>query len=268
MALESHWRRLNRAYDHIQALDRSIQGWLDGDAYRIVKEHDPEIRRTAYVARIGAIPDDWQDLVGEAVHNMRSALDHLAFALNATGYADAKNGAAIPPERENKSSFPIFGNISQAGVAMDGEGAFETSTSHRDMPAGAVSVIEQLQPYKRGKDFRLDPLWAIHELSRVDKHRIDLGVSASLPQQSIDSIHFEAVTEAALGAGGPVYDGKELSYWVIPEGYKEPDAELNFTRSVAFGETTPLWNQPVVATLRGIRDYLRFKVAFPLDRFL
>ena len=65
-----------------------------------------------------------------------------------------------------------------------------------------------------------------------------------------------------------MHDGKELSYWVVPEGSPEPDVDFYFRRGVAFGQATPLRDQPVVPTLRGIRNYLRFKVAFPLDRFL
>lgn len=267
MPLESHWRRFNRALDHIYTLDRSIKRWLASDAYRICKEHYPETRRTAYVAHIDSVPDDWPDLVGEVVHSLRSALDRQAFALNAKGYAETHNGAKIPAQGESESSFPIFGNVNQRGDPVDGQHSFRSSTSYRYMPAGAKTKLEQLQPYKRGENFRSDPLWAIHELSRVDKHRIDLEVAAAGPDQTISG-HFPAVDDTGLGAGGPVYDGKELSYWVTAKGAEEPDVKLDFTRHVAFGQSTPLRDQPVVPTLRGIRNYLRYKVAFPLDRFL
>ncbi len=266
--MESYWRRVNRALDHINALDRSIDEWLHSDAYRIVKERDAAARRTAYVAR-KYVPSDWPDLVGDAVHGLRSALDHLAFALNAKGYADTHHGATIPPERESASSFPIVGNVNQRGQPMNGEDAFQSSSAaYRDMPTEAQALIKNLQPYHRGDEFWRDPLWAIHELSRVDKHRIDLDAAASSPTQSTSDIYFEAVDEFVFGVGGPVYDGKELSWWVIPEGAKEPDIEADFTRGVAFGESTPLRQQPVVPTLRAVRDYIRFKAIFPLTKFL
>lgn len=219
------------------------------------------------MARVGPTPDGWADLVGDIVHSLRSALDHLAFALNAKGYADTHNGAAIPPERQTDSSFPIFGLVNQRGMPRDGRRAFGTSSSYRFMPAGAVEAIKKLQPYNRGQEFRRDPLWAIHELSRIDKHRIDLVVTAAPPTQRFNA-YFTAVDEAAFGIGGPVYDGKELSYWVVSEGASEPDVDLDFTRGVAFGESTVLRNQPVIASLKGIRNYLRFKVAFPLGKYL
>ncbi len=207
-------------------------------------------------------------MVGDAVHGLRSALDHLAFALNAKGYADAHKGAALPAKDEAASAFPIFGNVNQRGEPTDGEASFRSAVhTYRHMPPGAKIVVEKLQPYQRGDKFRQDPLWAIHELSRVDKHRIDLAVIAAPPDQ-LFSGHFPAVDEAAIGVGGPVHDGKELTYWVTSEGAAEPDVDFHFTRGVAFGQATPLGNQPVVPTLRGIRNYLRYKVALPLGRFL
>lgn len=270
MALEAHWRRINRALDQINALDKSIKTWLCGDAYRIVKEHDANTRRTAYVARIDSIPDDWADLIGEAVHSMRSALDRVAFALNAKGYAGTHGGAVLPAEREADSTFPIFGNVSQRGVSMDGERAFESSTSHRLMPPGAVTVIEGLQPYKRGQEFRHNPLWALHELGRIDRHRLDIAVAAATPLQTIDHLHLPAVDHAVIGIGGPVHNGKELSYWVTTEGYPEPEGEIKFTRDVLFGQAAPvpLPNTEIVPTLRMIREHIRFKVLFPLKRYL
>jgi hypothetical protein len=157
--------------------------------------------------------------------------------------------------------------VSQKGKVIDGESAFQSVTSHRNMPQGARDLIEALQPYKRGKNFASHPLWAVHELNRIDKHRIDLTALASAPRQSI-SADFPAVSEAVLGTGGPMYNGKELSYWVVPEGAEEPDANLHFTRGVAFGEGTPLAGQAVVKSLREVRNFIRYKVAFPLDRFL
>jgi hypothetical protein len=265
--MESHWRRFNRALEHIQAADKAIGRWLGSDAYRIVKEHDPKTRRTAYVARFGDLPTELPDLVGEAAHNMRSALDHLALALNTKGYAEANGGAELPAAEVASSSFPIYGNVSNKGQPMNGTDAFRSATSYRNMPQGAADLIEELQPYNRGEDFASDPLWIVHELNRIDKHRIDLAASASAPQQAISG-SFPAIDEGKLGIGGPVYDGKELSWWVVSKGAEEPDADFRFTRGVAFGEGTPLSGQPVVRSLHEVRNFLRYKVAFPLDRFL
>jgi hypothetical protein len=265
--MESHWRRLNRALKHIQAADKTIGRWLDSDAYRILEEHDSEARRTAYVARYCDLPSQLPDLVGEAVHNLRTALDHLALALNAKGYAEANGGAALPVAEEAKSSFPIFGNVNQKGEPRDGKQMFRSATGYSNMPQGAKDLIQALQPYRRGENFARDPLWIVHELSRIDKHRIDLTVSASAPRQLMNA-NFPEISEGVFGTGGPMHNGKELSWWVVPEGADEPDTDFHFTRGVAFGEGTPLTEKPVVRSLREVRNFLRYNVVFPLDRFL
>jgi hypothetical protein len=104
----SHWLKLSRALDHVDALDRAIKGWLAGDSYRFVKEYDTETRRVAIVARISEpIPPAWGPMIGDVVHNLRSALDHLAFALNAKGYADANNGATLPEDGTEARYQPV-----------------------------------------------------------------------------------------------------------------------------------------------------------------
>ena len=233
--MRSHWRRFNRALEHIQAADKAIGRWLDSDAYRIVREHDPQTRRTAYVAWFGDLPAELPDFVGEAVHNMRSALDHMALALNKKGYAEAYGGAALPVTEVTSSLFPIYGNLNNKGQPMNGAEAFRSATGYRNMPQGAVNLIEKLQPYNQGQDFTSNPLWIVHELNRIDKHRIDLTASASSPMQLINA-SFPAIDEGVIGVGGPMHNGKELSWWVISKGADEPYEDLHFARGVAFGE--------------------------------
>jgi len=36
----------------------------------------------------------------------------------------------------------------------------------------ARTIVEGLQPYRRGQNFASHPLWVLHELSRIDKHRL------------------------------------------------------------------------------------------------
>ncbi len=265
--MESHWRKLNRALDHIQGLDNSICRWLNTDAYRIVKKYDSETRRTAIVAHLSDAPiDDWKGLVGDAAQNLRNALDNLAFALNSKGYAEAHQGAAIPPKDRVDSSFPIIGKESNRGNPIEGPREFQGHPGLKHVPAAARDLIERLQPYQRGENFRQDPLWALHLLSRIDKHQIDIEVSAAIGEQRLSVGTIQG--PAALGIAGPVYDGKELSFWHVPKGASKKDTDAYVSRRIAFGEGTELGEAPVVPVLRGVRNYIRYRVAFPLDRFL
>ena len=47
----------------------------------------------------------------------------------------------------------------------------------KDMPPDAILIIRELQPYKRGADYRKHPLWQPNELGNIDKHRLPAGRS-------------------------------------------------------------------------------------------
>lgn len=105
--------------------------------------------------------DDWGLLIGECVHNLRSALDNLAYSL-----ARLK---CDPPSRPDRVRFPICEDRSKFKK--------ENRRSLDQMQAEAVSLIEQLQPFQRERpDVEAtpdrDPLVLLRWLSNRDKHRV------------------------------------------------------------------------------------------------
>lgn len=101
-------------------------------------------------------------LVGECIHNLRSALDNLAFAL-ARLHCD-------PPSKPELISFPIF----------EDENDFNSSKSYRglsQLSPDASALIEKLQPFHRkhpniqGAPAE-DPLVILQNIDNINKHRI------------------------------------------------------------------------------------------------
>ena len=137
---------------------------------------------TAYVTAEQPPTDPISLLIGDAMHNLRSALDVLAFSLAAA------HTKPLPKEIADRSEFPIFGNENG-----DGRDLFHRVNKKTGRPAfgsglikidgwhpGAQAAVERLQPYKRGNEFRSDPLWLLHELDRISKHRLlHVGIAAS-----------------------------------------------------------------------------------------
>jgi hypothetical protein len=93
---------------------------------------------------------------GDVVHNLRTALDHLAHQLVLVG---SPNG---PPPR--KIEFPILENKQE----YDKKKAGKTE----GMRADAIQAIDDLKPYKEGNL----ALWKVRELDNIDKHRVLLSV--------------------------------------------------------------------------------------------
>ena len=126
-ALKLHWADL-----HIDALDQSIEDWLNGDAYALVEKLDPQTVHHVLYAQIRKPVEPWWALmVGDVVHSLRSALDHLAFGLLATAHA-----GTVPAGFERVSEFPLVGPISErsgkAGLTLTGTSIPSPGTSSLD----------------------------------------------------------------------------------------------------------------------------------------
>src|SRR5260370_21429469 len=88
---------------------------------------------------------------GDVVHNLRSALDHLAHQLVLVGTPGKEQTRRI--EFPSARDLATYENTKGAKVV--------------GMRQEAIEAIDALQPYKGGND----GLWRIHELDNIDKHR-------------------------------------------------------------------------------------------------
>lgn len=103
-------------------------------------------------------------LIGECLHNLRSALDHLVWQLA------IQNGN----RPDDKSEFPIFldpGKFSKR--KKDGDPDPQSGLRKmQNCSAQARTLIEQFQPFNRpAGQFELHPLWLLQKLNNVDKHQ-------------------------------------------------------------------------------------------------
>jgi len=169
--------KIDWAERHIHALDAEIANWSSGprNPRRLHRIRDgvPPTEFRAQIRFEPPLPETVPLLIGDAVHNLRSALDHLACAL-----ADLKLPAASQTGHAG-IEFPIY--ISEHEFNAKGAGRI------KKLPSSAQDEIRSLQPYHAGKDARHQFLWALHELDIIDKHRriSVLGGRYSLPDTFI-----------------------------------------------------------------------------------
>lgn len=120
---------------------------------------DLDRREMGIVAIIRKGPDPkWGVLVGEIIHNLRSALDHLVWELVVL---ETGEGPIT-----NKTQFPIF-RTEHGKNAYDGRG--ERVYLH-GVGDTAKALIRSKQPFSTGEDVE-SPLWKLLRLSDFDKHR-------------------------------------------------------------------------------------------------
>lgn len=122
----------------------STEDDLQGGFYVVKTEHAPFDARLIELALFA----------GDFASNLRSALDHLAWQLvMLNGQKPSPNTCFPVCESDNSHSRRYFTRCTA------------------DMNEDAISILEAMQPYHAGKDFRSTVLWRLNKLWNIDKHR-------------------------------------------------------------------------------------------------
>jgi hypothetical protein len=264
----NHELKLERAVQHLKSLEADIKQWLGEHPYFVVSKFDPERgEHSVWIRPEGDPPAELSLIIGDCLHNLRSALDSLAYDLART-YARK----ALPPTVAEKSEFPIF---------IDPD-KFE---EWRERKIGAIDPraqadIERLQPYHEQESFRslisvmarahpeaYHPLWLLHKLSNIDKHR-ERHLTLFGPYAVMfggDNAEFaEPIIRDAVSIEG---DAKVFSYRPTDPS-REVDAHFSFALDVAFQKGPPAFGEPVPRVLWRIYAFITRDVLPVLTPYL
>lgn len=158
--------KLKRAKTHIDAFHEVVGRDLGPHPILYpTLEHRFEPDQGAIVFRIKSlvkINDDWSLIIGDAVHNLRSALDYLAWQL-AVRYFKGVEADAF--KVRSHIQFPIV--TKKAHWSTDKYARYMTRADRRE--------LEHIQPFNMDGDAVAlhlpHPLIMLQELSNADKHR-------------------------------------------------------------------------------------------------
>lgn len=224
--------KIERADTHIKDLDLVVQRFFERNPYQIFF-HEDASGMQGPACRVSEVPPaDWGLIIGDAVHNLRSALDVLANDL-------------AKPERHGEARFPIFAD--QAGWAK------AIKDMKRTTPDDVLAKLEALQPYNGG-DRRLRDL---HLLNIQDKHKV------IIPALGVVAVY--NVSGRQRGTGGTISVG-EMSIsptepGIYPLGLQthrstgiEYNPNLQASGHIEFGNSDALKRSPVLPSLQSMRD--------------
>lgn len=162
--------KVNRAESQLVTLQKITQDFFEINRYTVVlAEFDRKTGgQNIRISNCPKLPDEWGVIIGEIAHNLRSALDALAWQL-------ALLNTTNP---DNRTGFPIYiiGRTNRRLATGDpipqfwhnGHGLRRLQSINRRY----WTRIEAFQPYKRGNGYRQSPLFLLHELNNTDKHRL------------------------------------------------------------------------------------------------
>jgi hypothetical protein len=171
--------KLDWAQHHFHDVDAAIQRLGLPEAERKSKPTvNFDTQAKELVIRLGERPPldpSVALMVGDCIHNVRSAFDHLAYQLA------LKHSPSRVAEWENRIQFPIYLDEKRFNSFVDKKVAPFIS-------ATALAEIKQLQPYWPGNDGADDIIWAISQLDVIDKHRLlVIAVEKFRPVELIDT---------------------------------------------------------------------------------
>jgi hypothetical protein len=238
--------KIERANRHISEVECALNAFYDLKPYKVRTKRDPQTRRLIYyVASIEETPRHLLLAAGDAIQNLRSALDHLAFQLFLAGVGG----------KERDVQFPISADAT----------AYKNAVPRRlpGVRQDALDLLDAVEPYKGGKGHQL---WVLQELNNADKHRLLLTAGSAFQSLDLGSYMY-----AKLSAQLPDWWPVETPFPSVPAFYKpsdrmcplkagdelfhdEPNAgevkEMRFRFNVALNEKGIAEAEPLLETLR------------------
>jgi hypothetical protein len=165
--------KFGRAMRHANEASSLLAAYLGPKPYTIRRDEDPVTGLSFWITLRTEPPEDIALAVGDCIHNLRSALDHVVYELSCH-----TAGKHVPD-----TGFPILLNP-QKWKSISGQ-------QLRAVPGPALKRIEQLQPFHglEAMYWTRERLLHVHELDIADKHR-DLNLAvANVPNPGVLYAH-------------------------------------------------------------------------------
>jgi hypothetical protein len=190
MPKTSAQRKFFRGVEQVRQLLAEADAYEKRDAYvfRVDVESRSlrEITCRCFAVEQEAPPEEWPLLAGEAIQNLRAALDHLVYA--------ASGG-------EERTQFPIFTDSAtfeeKAPAMLQG------------VPDSVRATIEKAQPYH---NFPPAPsqtmLEQLRVLSNLDKHRTLAAIASSVVREGVGTRTDVKITWQKYGTDRPLGSGE------------------------------------------------------------
>jgi hypothetical protein len=241
--------KLSRAHAHLSALQEQQRAFFATTPYKVGAKVAADRKPVYFVASADPVPDSIALIAGDAIQNLMSALDHLAYQLVCRDTGDN-------PPNSRGIYFPIADDAAsyEAAKKRKMEGA---------RPA-TIAAVDAVRPYKGGND----PLWQLHRLNNVEKHRLLLtvgsqagGVNISQIMANVPGNPFPPEAAAALASmrtflmpadkGFPLEPGFELYIGGVDE---QINPKQEFAFDIAINEPGILEGGPLLKTLKALTN--------------
>jgi hypothetical protein len=219
--------KIERAYRHIEELKTVFESFLSSDFCRVSVE--PQSDTGSQIIKVGSIatlPSETALIIADAVHNLRTALDHaMAEILEGHKWIQFPVGK----ERHNFESHSTY------------------QTIKKTFPDLAVFLLDEVMPYDNGKP----SIWAASKLDNIDKHNLLIAI-INVNRLTGVSLEHENLT---LENGTFTFSsGRAINFAAIPPGPVKITNKGKASAQILFGKGQPLEGQPIIESLVEMAD--------------
>lgn len=147
--------KIERAEKRLDELEAAVQSLGEATFKMISRDFQLETGKPFLNVRpLNVYPPEIPAIAGDVIHNLRCALDHLAFHLVLVGVSFGET----PPKKWEDIQFPIL----HSHKSYEGGKGRHIQGARRE----AIEAIDRLKPYKGGNE----ALWLLRRLDNTDKH--------------------------------------------------------------------------------------------------
>jgi hypothetical protein len=231
--------KIERANQHIKDLYRQSREFSNTRPYNISVENNPETGDSFLKISTGEpAPDKMLLTVGDAIHNLRSALDFVMsdIEFETTGARDPHTHFPIRPTRDE------LVNAINGRLKKKGQWAPKTILDF---------IVDTVQPYETGRG---KPLWALNAIDIEDKHRL---LIAKKDVTHIRTIHCKdgsgenfTVTEWAM-----IHPSVSIYHCFGRKNVQITD-KGEASIGIVFGDGMPFYGKAILPTLANLSHFV------------
>lgn len=151
---KSSFLKIQRANKHIKDIEKSWERFSKTQMKHFSTVQGMRGEGIEQISPIDPVPDEFSLMIGDAVHNLRTALDHCVWSIFKIHNPTKRHG------------FPVYSNVKD----------FKNDKDKRifGCPKYLLPIFKKLEPYKGGKG---EIFWVLHEMDIGDKHHQMILVS-------------------------------------------------------------------------------------------
>ena len=239
--------KIKRAYRHIDELESLLADFLARDFFTITVEKDKTSDRYHVKAvQTRDFPEEIPAIIGDAIHNLRAALDLLLFEMiENTGQ---KPGKAYFPFAKTKDD--VAGLIKGGQVSTLGQDIIDV-------------ILNGIKPFDRPEGITL---YALNRLDIGDKHHLLIPTARPITLSGV-SARFGPInmTDCSFGIGDK---GEMTIIQGMPPGPIEVRSYGKATFKILFSKGQPLADEEVIPTLRQLAELVTGAVRLLEEAYL